>query len=89
MIFIDGYVLRRVCRTYGAPEYSLLRYPALTGWANLCRASGARELASLPRSFRGADYAAQARVPVLREPIEEFVPGAGEGEEPGPAVVEA
>jgi hypothetical protein len=42
MIFIN--VILIVCRTYGAQEYLCLRYPALTGWANLWRASGARGL---------------------------------------------
>jgi len=30
-----------MCRTYGAPESRAGVYPALTGWANLCRAAGA------------------------------------------------
>src|SRR6267378_296432 len=30
-----------VSRTYGAPKLSFLVNPALTRWANLCRASGA------------------------------------------------
>jgi hypothetical protein len=44
MIFIEGVRGRlAVCRTYGAPEDSILTLPALTGWANLCRASDASE----------------------------------------------
>ncbi len=35
------------------------------------------------------DSTLRYRKTALRDPVEEFVPGAGEGEEPGAAVVEA
>jgi hypothetical protein len=43
MIFIDAGEHFAVCRTYGAQESVCLRYPALTGRANLCRTSGAKK----------------------------------------------
>jgi hypothetical protein len=37
-----------VCRTYGALGLSLVPFPTLPGWANVCRAYGAPdEVASL------------------------------------------
>src|SRR5271166_2991247 len=33
------------CRTSGARNFASVKVPALTGWANFCRASGAMSLA--------------------------------------------
>jgi hypothetical protein len=40
----------KMCRAYGAWVFGVV-YPALTGWASFCRASGATERSSTGESF--------------------------------------
>src|SRR5712692_1797761 len=56
----EGGTIKILCRTYGATDCRFYLYPALAGWAKLCRAYGARTARRLCHRTGSRRHAARA-----------------------------